>query len=259
MVYHNTAYKKLVCEFDYPINLFTPLNGIVSVSKANILKIQQPPQTLRELAQTKMRDAIISGVFEPGQRLVERTLCEQIGVSRSVIREVIRTLEAEGLVDVLPNQGPIVAVLHWDQAQQIYDIRELLEASAAADCARLATDEDLVALKSALEQLLAQRAKGDPSAVLADTNSFYDVLFKAAGHHLAWDVVQRLNGRISRLRVLTLSTSDRLQKAPAHLQAIYRAIAEHDADKSALACRTHVREAKAVAERVLGKDESSQQ
>ncbi len=221
------------------------------MSKTNVLKIQQAPQTLRELAQSKMRDAIISGVFEPGQRLVERTLCEQIGVSRSVIREVIRTLEAEGLVDVLPNQGPIVAVLSWDQAQQIYDIRELLEASAAADCARLVTDGDLIALKSALDQVLAQRAKGNPSAVLADTNHFYETLFSAAGHHLAWDVVQRLNGRISRLRVLTLSTSDRLQQAPSHLQSIYQAIAEHNPDKAALACRTHVQEAKAVAARVL--------
>ena len=75
------------------------------------LKIDTPPLTLREMAQENMRDAIITGVFQPGQRLVERTLCEQIGVSRTVIREVIRYLEAEGLVELIPHQGPVVASL----------------------------------------------------------------------------------------------------------------------------------------------------
>jgi len=215
------------------------------------LKIQSPPKTLRELAQSNMRDAIISGVFEPGQRLVERTLCEQIGVSRSVIREVIRTLEAEGLVELLPQQGPIVATLNWQQAEQIYDIRELLEASAVADCARLADDKVIADLRSALDRLLKQRAKGDASAVLLDTNQFYATIFAAAGHDLAWDVVQRLNGRISRLRVLTLSSDNRLQQAPAHLEAIFNAIAEKQPQKAAKACRTHVQEAKSVAARVL--------
>ena len=215
------------------------------------LKIQHPPKTLRELAQSNMRDAIISGVFEPGQRLVERTLCEQIGVSRSVIREVIRTLEAEGLVELLPQQGPIVATLNWQQAEQIYNIRELLEASAVADCAKKATDDVIAALRSALDRLLKQRAKGDASAVLLDTNQFYAIIFEAAGHQLAWEIVQRLNGRISRLRVLTLSSGSRLQQAPDHLVAICDAIAEHSPDKAAKACITHVREAKSVAAKLL--------
>lgn len=198
-----------------------------------------------------MRDAIISGVFEPGQRLVERSLCEQIGVSRSVIREVIRTLEAEGLVELVPNQGPIVAQMDWHQARQIYDIRELLEASAVAGCAKLASAQDISALQKALKQLLEQRAKGDPSAVLADTNQFYAIIFAAADHQLAWEVVQRLNGRISRLRVLTLSQGSRLQQAPDHLVAICEAIAERNPDKAAQACRTHLQEAKAVAAELL--------
>ena len=83
------------------------------------LKIEQPPATLREIVQEKMRDAIISGLFSPGERLVERPLCDQLGVSRTVIRETIRYLEAEGLVEILPNRGPIVAQLSWDDARQI--------------------------------------------------------------------------------------------------------------------------------------------
>ncbi|HEV3431849.1 MAG TPA: GntR family transcriptional regulator, partial [Paraburkholderia sp.] len=73
------------------------------------LRVERPTATLRELTLQKMRQAILDAHFAPGERLVERTLCEELGVSRSVVREVLRHLEAEGIVDTLPNQGPIVA------------------------------------------------------------------------------------------------------------------------------------------------------
>lgn len=100
------------------------------------MRIDHPPQTLREIAVERLRSAIISGRFASGERLVERSIGEQLGVSRSVVREAIRYLEAEGLVELAPRIGPIVAPLDPDQARQIYDIRLLLEAEAAADCAR---------------------------------------------------------------------------------------------------------------------------
>ena len=84
------------------------------------LRIEHVPQTLRELAVERLRAAIMSGRFPSGYRLVERTLVDQLGVSRSVIREAIRYLEAEDLVEILPRQGPIVATLDWDKARQIY-------------------------------------------------------------------------------------------------------------------------------------------
>src|SRR4029079_1667184 len=94
----------------------------------------ETPATLRELALDRLRSAIVAGTFQPGGRLVERTLCEQVGVSRSVIREGIRHLEREALVE-MGKQGPIVATLDGDDARQIYDIRALLESAAVADCA----------------------------------------------------------------------------------------------------------------------------
>lgn len=106
------------------------------------LKIENTPVTLRELALAKVRQAIISGYFKAGDRLVERSLCDELGVSRTVVREVIRYLEAEGLIENLPKKGPIVAILTWDVAEQIYDIRMLLESEAAKDCAKIATSSD---------------------------------------------------------------------------------------------------------------------
>ena len=214
------------------------------------LRIDHVPQTLREMAVAKLRGAILSGRFPPGERLVERTLCEQLGVSRSVVREAIRTLEAEGLVEIMPNKGPMVARLDWAQAAQIYDIRMLLEQSAAAACARVADAPVKAALADALKALEAA-LDGPPGALFDATTAFYQVIFAAAGHHIAWEIVQRMNGRISRLRALTLATRDRHVSGPVRMARIAHAIAQNDERQAAQAVHDHLSEAAAIARRLL--------
>ncbi|MGI6245424.1 MAG: GntR family transcriptional regulator [Pseudochelatococcus sp.] len=216
------------------------------------LRIETPPATLRELALKRMRRAIISGLFEPGERLVERTLCDQLGVSRSVIREVIRHLEAEGLVEMLPKQGPIVARLDWDNARQIYDIRIALESAAVADCARLADAGIKAKLAAAMEELDRTSRTNAPAAILDATTELYRIIFEAGGHTIAWEIVCRLNSRISRLRVMTLATANRTVSGPARIREIFGAIERNDPVAAAEACRIHVSEAAAIARTLLG-------
>lgn len=215
------------------------------------LRIETPPATLREIALDRMRRAIISGLFEPGERLVERTLCDQLGVSRSVIREVIRHLEAEGLVEMLAKQGPIVAQLNWDDARQIYEIRAALESTAVADCARVADAAVKAKLRTALDELDRTSKQNSPPGILDATTDFYRTIFEASGHNIAWDIVSRLNGRISRLRVMTLSTANRTTSGPAQIRKIYAAIERNDPEAAAAACRAHVAAAAAIAETLL--------
>ena len=117
------------------------------------LRIQEAPPTLRELALERMRAAILAQRFEPGARLVEREVGAQLGVSRSVVREVLRHLEAEGLVQTVPHQGPIVAKLDAQTAIQIYEIRGFLEANAAAAAAQKANDLDIAHMEQALADI----------------------------------------------------------------------------------------------------------
>jgi GntR family transcriptional regulator, trigonelline degradation regulator len=217
------------------------------------LRIETPPATLREMALERMRRAIISGLFEPGTRLVERTLCDQLGVSRSVIREVIRHLEAEGLVEMLAKQGPIVARLEWDDARQIYEIRAALEATAVADCARLADDKVKNELRKSLNELDEYSQQNSPLGILDATTSFYRTIFHSGGHTIAWDIVVRLNSRISRLRVMTLSTENRMVSGPTQIRKIFAEIERNAPEAAALACRAHVEAASAIAKQILGK------
>lgn len=215
------------------------------------LKIDHLPQTLREIAVERLRTAIILGRFRSGERLVERTLCDQLGVSRSVVREAIRYLEAEGLVEVAPRSGPVVATLDWAQAAQIYAIRVLLESEAAADCARRADGQVKADLAAAHAALAAAAAEADPQGLYLATTRFYEVIFIAAGHRIAWDIVQRLNGRISRLRALTLATTERRASGPERMARICEAICANDAKGAAQAVRVHLGEAAEIARRLL--------
>lgn len=214
------------------------------------LRIDRPPQTLRVIALDRLRAAIIAGRFPGGTRLVERTLCDQLGVSRSVVREVIRVLETEGLVETLPNRGPVVARLDWAQARQVYDIRRQLEGSAAEACAHVAG----AAVDAALAQALAAIRDGGEGQVFAATTRFYEVIFTAAGHAIAWEIVQRLNGRISRLRALTLAAQDRAVPGPERMARIAAAISRRDGSAARQAVDEHLTEAAQLAQRALGGD-----
>ena len=226
----------------------------MNTQKTSLSRIEQPPQTLREMAQDRMRTAIIEGHFTPGERLVERPLGDQLGVSRTVIRETIRYLEAEGLVEILPNRGPIVALLDWNQAQQIYDIRRQLEGAAAAACAEKFSDGFPSRLKSALDAIRTRMSDAEWIGVMQATTHFYELIFEEAGHAIAWDVVQRLNGRISRLRVLTLSDKIRSSSGISHMLAINDAIISRNADAAHAAVQMHIADAAAIAERFLSQD-----
>ncbi|MBY6058051.1 GntR family transcriptional regulator [Leisingera daeponensis] len=214
-------------------------------------KIDHQPQTLRDIVQERMREAIISGQFAPGERLVERPLCDQLGVSRTVVRETIRYLEAEGLVEILPGKGPIVAQLTWADARQIYDIRQMLETAAATACAQNITPQLAEQLKAALLELQKAVGAGVPTPMLRATTEFYRIIFDGAGHNVAWEIAQRLNGRISRLRAVTLSTAERQKPGPAHMQDICEAIVSGDAKAARTAIERHLSDAKETAERLL--------
>lgn len=223
----------------------------MDIENSNLTKIEHAPQTLRDVVQERMRTAIIEGHFAPGERLVERPLCDQLGVSRTVIRETIRYLEAEGLVEIVPNRGPIVALLDWGQAEQIYDIRKQLEGSAAAVCAGCHSGDFAKRLREALTTLNESMDDSEWIGVMRATTRFYEIIFTEAGHVIAWEIVQRLNGRISRLRVLTLSAKDRPKPGINHMTAIYDAIVSRNADAAQAAVQAHILDASSIAHRFL--------
>jgi DNA-binding GntR family transcriptional regulator len=107
-------------------------------------------ETVRVQAVRNLREAIISGMFQPGDRLIETEMCVRLGISRPSLREALRSLEAEKLVVIVPNKGPHIPILSLEEANQIYDVRALLEGEAAALFSKTATVVAIDIMRKAL-------------------------------------------------------------------------------------------------------------
>lgn len=215
-----------------------------------MLKVSRP-KTLKENALESLRDAITSDVFKPGERLIERSLCESMGVSRTVVRECIRHLESERLIIGIPNAGFVVATISGDEVKEIYDLRIMLECSAVRSCA-LSADKDVIAeLRQLCKEIAGYLEKEDVMEALKLTTAFYRLIFTTGGKHITWDVVERLNARISRLRALTLSTAGRRTKGPENLSNIIDAIEQQDTDRAEAICKKHLTEAAEIAYKLV--------
>lgn len=217
-----------------------------------VMRVDRSGKTLRELTLDKLREAIVGQRYRPGDRLVERDLCEQLGVSRTLVREALRYLEAEGLVQTLGYRGPVVAKLTVAETMQIYEIRIALESLAVRACARKHDLKTVELLDKALADLRKAYKKNSPSAVLAETTTFYQILFQGADKAVAWTIISSLHSRINHLRALTISTPGRSEDGPAQLQKIVDAIRAGDEEAGARACLDHLSRAASLAEQMIG-------
>jgi DNA-binding GntR family transcriptional regulator len=213
------------------------------------LQISRSALTLREQVEDKLRHAIADGVFKPGQRLVERELCELIGVGRTSVREAIRQLEAEGLVTTYPNRGPLVSTLSADDARHLYAVRALLEGYAGRMFAQTRTDAELDMLEAVYARF--ERAAGvsppDRAFLLDSKADFYDVLLEGGRNPYAKQMLKTLHNRISLLRATSMMQPGRLKSSVREIRKIVDAIRSGDAAAAEAACVAHIEAAAQVA------------
>jgi DNA-binding GntR family transcriptional regulator len=183
-----------------------------------------------------LRKAIIDGRLAPGARLIERELIEMTGVSRTVIREALRQLESEAMVEIVPNKGPIVRRLTRSEAEDLYTIRSVLEGLADRMFAINAGAAEIAALKAALARTAEAYKSGSPERILAVKNEFYRILYAGAGSETLSAMMTTLYARIWRWRALGLGhpnrTPGRSEESLAALSALGAALEERDADRA---------------------------
>jgi GntR family transcriptional regulator, trigonelline degradation regulator len=219
------------------------------------LRVSRSRRTVRERTADSIRSAILNQYFSPGQRLVERELCELTGVSRASVREALRSLESEGLVTVEPHRGPSVTTLSVDDARQIYELREALEGFAARLFVQRAPDELLARLNTLSEHYLKVLEKRDVPAVVKTLDEFYDLLFEGCGNPLIGDMIRTLRTRLHYLRATTTLRQDdaRARESISNFKRIAVALSKRDADAAQQACVAQARHAATVAMEVLGR------
>lgn len=192
-----------------------------------------------------LRDLIVNGEWEPGTRLTEKQLEQDLQVSRSVVRESLRQLESESLITLVPNVGPVVASLSREATRELYEVRAALEGMAANLASLKASDSDIEVLRTCADTL--PRQVSDLRALIAAKNDFYDVLFRAADNSSLLAFHRNIQARISLMRSQTLQAPGRLARSRTELQELVAAISNRQPEAAERLARLHVEAAQALA------------
>lgn len=213
--------------------------------------IFEKPSTLRTRVEEFLRASIMDGRIKGGERLREIELCEQLNISRSTLREALRTLEAERLISIEPHRGPTVVRITEKAARDLYALRALLEGFAAHEFARLASDSDVERLRKAVQALNRQAKGGNKSALLAAKHDFYDVLLSGCENDLVKDMLPGLLSRINLLRATSFTRPERLPESMAEIDHIFECILSRDPPGAQAAAQSHIVNAQRTALDVL--------
>lgn len=205
------------------------------------------PVTLRGQVEAFLREAIVDGRLKPGQRLIERELCEQLQISRPSLREALRLLEAERLIRIVPHRGPVVAAVSEQEARDLYALRGLLEGFAAREFALHAADEPRTQLRETVAALRSAAQQQDPGGIVAAKTRFYGVLFRHCGNSLVERLFHSEMQRISLLRSTSLTRPERLAHSLGEIEAMVSAIEQRDGEKAQSLARHHVAQAEVAA------------
>ncbi|CAB3739226.1 MULTISPECIES: GntR family transcriptional regulator [Achromobacter] len=211
----------------------------------------EKPTTLRTRVEEFLRASIMDGRIKGGERLREAELCEQLNISRSTLREALRTLEAERLISIEPHRGPTVVRITEKAARDLYALRALLEGFAAHEFARLASDADVERLRKAVDALHRQAKGSNKSALLAAKRDFYDVLLSACDNDLIKDMLPGLLSRINLLRATSFARPERLPESMAEIDHIFERIQARDPQGAQTAAQQHIVNAERTALDVL--------
>ena len=145
-----------------------------------ISDFEETGYSLRSKIYHRLKNAILDGVYKPGESLIEMKLAKELGVSRTPIREAIRQLELEGLVSSIPNKGVVVEGVTMQDVEDIYDIRKMIEGLAARWAAEKITDEQLKELKDILDLMEFFTDKENVEKFSELDSKFHEIIFKAS-------------------------------------------------------------------------------
>jgi DNA-binding GntR family transcriptional regulator len=200
-------------------------------------------------AYAALREKIISGELAVGDRLKEREICAEIEVSRTPVREALHRLQADGLVEIEPRRGGVVAGVSETEAEEIYSLGILLESYGARLAAKRATEEDIAALdKILVEMESALQAKSGPerSRYIELDIDFHRSILHITGNRRLRQLISQVVGMPVLVRAFTRYSHAHLLRSMQQHQAIAAALRAGDAEWAEAAMRSHILAGRAI-------------
>lgn len=188
----------------------------------------------------QLEDDVVTGRLAPGARLNEASLAARFGVSRTPVRETLRQLAAQGLVEIRPYRGAIVSSPDPKSLMEMFEVVAELEAMCGRLAARRLTDESEKELTDALQACAAAAENGDPDAYYYENERFHHAIYKASGNAFLEEQAMSLQKRLAPFRRLQLRVRNRIINSQREHDAIVRAIISSDPEGAANALRSHV-------------------
>ena len=209
------------------------------------LRAVAPIQSIREVVYEQLKQAVLSGAFDGGERLVEHDLAKRLHVSRTPVREALKRLESEGLLQALPRQGLVARQYSDEEIREIYMIRIALESLAAECAARNATDEDIAALEVFADEM--ERVSSDPEASDAMRfeahRVFSEAFIRASRMPTLVRLIESLREQLSRFRQVSLRGKVRQEMALQEHRKLLDAIRQKNPELAVHRTQIHIEHA----------------
>ncbi len=185
------------------------------------------PRLLAESVGERLRDMIVQGELAPGVDLNERVLCEQLGISRTPLREALKALASEGLVELAANRGARVAPVTMEKVREVFRVMGALEALAGQLACENATEADIAEIRSLHYQMVAHWKRGELAAYFHANQAIHLRLVEAGGNAVLAATYRQLNAHVRRARYMANLSPERWA----------RAVTEHEQMLAALDAR----------------------
>jgi DNA-binding GntR family transcriptional regulator len=200
------------------------------------------PATLTETVARHVRDAIVRGEFEPGSALPEVRLADELGTSRGTVREALRALEDQGLVDVVPHKGTFVSRVTRRKARELYGVRAVLEGYAARLAVAAGTFQGPAgdALRSTLAAFEKTARAGDPMATIEAERALHRQIWSAAGNELLHELMATIALQTRRLLIYNKVFRTSPDEEIATHRELVMAVLTGDPDRAEAAVREHI-------------------
>lgn len=192
-----------------------------------------------------LREVIIKGLLPPGSRLLEIELAEKLGVSRGSLREALRTLEGEGLVETFHGKGTFIASLSERNIQEVYSLRLILETEAVRLAAEKATPQQIGQLETLVKTMEEAASLEDIAETLRLDNEFHQFIWEIADHNQLKEVLQRLFSQFRMYLTANVYVQDYLSTGINSHKKIFEGIRQKDTELAVAGIRAHLKDADA--------------
>lgn len=211
---------------------------------------------LRDVIFDTLREAIIVGELKPGQRLMEVQLAEKMGVSRTPVREAIRKLELEGLVEMLPRKGAHVAELSVKDIMDVLEVRATLDGLATFLSATRITDDEKKELRHLLDQFINYVEKENLQGSIKKDVEFHDVIYRSSRNDKLIQISNNLREQIQRFRIVYIKDYSSSRELIREHTEIYEAIIAGNPETAMEAARRHIKNQEETIIRSLKRNET---